>query len=58
MYVVHKLDTEDSFTSGQQKWGHVHALRGEFLFKALAEDPRSRLGEIDCDPFYDGSKGT
>ena len=31
---------------------------GEFLSKALPEDLRSRLNEIDCDPFYDASKET
>jgi hypothetical protein len=31
---------------------------GEFLSKALPEDLRSKLDEIDCDPFYDGSKET
>jgi hypothetical protein len=31
---------------------------GEFLSKALSEDLRSKLDEIDCDPFYDDSKET
>lgn len=47
---IYKRDTEDRFISAQREWG-MH-WGGEFLSKALPENLRSKLDEIDYDPFH------